>query len=155
MTKSARYYYDAGAIREDCKRDKSGNKERHTHNGERGRSDHLGASIPWEDNGEGRNKRSVWTITTKPFSGAHFAVMPPDLVEPCILAGSKPGDLVLDPFAGAGTVLLVAAQHDRRSIGVELSPEYAHIAHDRLEAWRDSDGARQLSFGLEANYVGT
>jgi DNA modification methylase len=72
--------------------------------------------------------------------------MPPDLVEPCILAGSKPGELVLDPFAGAGTVLLVAAQHERRSLGVEINPDYANITNERIAAWEDKDATRQAIF---------
>jgi len=78
------------------------------------------------------NKRSVWAISTKPFGGAHFAVMPEALVEPCILAGSSPGDLVLDPFAGSGTVGVVALRHGRDFVGVELNPEYAAIAEARI-----------------------
>ena len=71
-----------------------------------------------------RNRRSVWTVTTKPYSGAHFATMPPDLVEPCILAGCPEGGTVLDPFAGSGTTLAVAAELGRSGIGCELNPEY-------------------------------
>lgn len=82
--------------------------------------------------GEKRNRRSVWTITTKPFKGAHFAVMPPDLVEPCVLAGSPGGGVVLDPFAGAGTVGLVAQRLGRSFIGIELNPEYAAMARERI-----------------------
>lgn len=82
---------------------------------------------------ERRNKRSVWTIATQGFAGAHFATLPPRLVEPCILAGSRPGDLVLDPFAGAGTVGLVALKFGRRFIGVELSAQYAQMARKRIE----------------------
>lgn len=78
------------------------------------------------------NKRSVWTIPTKPYAGAHFAVMPEALVEPCILAGSRPCDLVLDPFAGSGTVGVVALRHNRHFIGVELNPEYAALAETRI-----------------------
>lgn len=80
-----------------------------------------------------RNKRSVWSITTKPFKGAHFAVMPEALVEPCILAGSKEGDLILDPFLGSGTVAVVAVKHGRRWVGCELNPAYAEIAKSRIE----------------------
>jgi DNA modification methylase len=80
-----------------------------------------------------RNKRSVWSITTKPFKGAHFAVMPEALVEPCILAGSKEGDLILDPFLGSGTVAVVAVKHNRRWVGCELNPAYAEIAKSRIE----------------------
>jgi len=81
---------------------------------------------------EKRNRRSVWTITTKPFRGAHFAVMPEALVEPCILAGSKEGDLVLDPFTGSGTVAVVSLRHGRNFIGTELNPDYAEIAQNRI-----------------------
>jgi DNA modification methylase len=79
-----------------------------------------------------RNKRSVWTINTKPFRGAHFAVMPEALVEPCILAGSRKDDLILDPFTGSGTVGVVALRHGRNFIGTELNPDYAEIAHQRI-----------------------
>ena len=79
-----------------------------------------------------RNRRSVWTITTKGFKGAHFAVMPEALVEPCILASSRPGDTVLDPFTGSGTVAVVALRHGRNFVGTELNPEYAAIAQDRI-----------------------
>jgi DNA modification methylase len=81
-----------------------------------------------------RNKRSVWTINTKPFRGAHFAVMPEALVEPCVLASSRPDDLVLDPFTGSGTVGVVALQHGRNFIGTELNAEYAEIARNRIES---------------------
>lgn len=81
---------------------------------------------------ERRNKRSVWTVTTKPFKGAHFATFPPDLIEPCILAGSRPGGIVLDPFFGAGTVGVVAKKHERDYIGIEINPEYVKMAEKRL-----------------------
>lgn len=79
----------------------------------------------------GRNKRTVWTITTKPFRGAHFATFPPDLVEPCLLAGSRPGDVVLDPFSGSGTVGVVAAQHGRHAVLIDLSAPYCQMAQQR------------------------
>ena len=81
-----------------------------------------------------RNKRSVWTVTTKPFKGAHFATFPVDLIEPCVLAGSRPGDLVLDPFGGAGTTALAALKHGRGAVLCELNPEYVAIAKARLAA---------------------
>jgi len=81
-----------------------------------------------------RNKRSVWTVTTKPFKGAHFATFPPDLIEPCILAGCPVGGTVLDPFFGAGTTGLVAQKHGRNCIGIELNPEYAALARERIDA---------------------
>ena len=81
-----------------------------------------------------RNRRSVWTIPTESFSGAHFATYPQALVEPCILAGSRPGDLVLDPFMGAGTTAVVAERLGRRWMGCELNPEYADLAINRIHA---------------------
>jgi len=81
-----------------------------------------------------RNKRSVWTVTTKPFKGAHFATFPPDLIEPCILAGCPVGGTVLDPFFGAGTTGLVAQRQYRHSVGIELNPAYAEMARERLQA---------------------
>jgi DNA modification methylase len=82
--------------------------------------------------GEKKNKRSVWSINTKPFKGAHFAVMPEKLVEPCVLATSKPNDLVFDPFTGSGTVAVVALNNQRNFVGTELNPDYAQIARNRI-----------------------
>jgi DNA modification methylase len=76
--------------------------------------------------------RSVWSVTTKPFKGAHFATFPPDLIEPCILAGSGSADTVLDPFGGSGTTALVSNMHGRNSILCELNPDYAAIAQGRV-----------------------
>lgn len=81
---------------------------------------------------ENRNKRSVWTVTTKPYKEAHFATFPPDLIEPCILAGSKPGDTILDPFNGSGTTGAVAVKHHRNYIGCELNPKYIKLTNRRL-----------------------
>lgn len=82
---------------------------------------------------ETRNRRSVWTVATRPYKGAHFATFPEPLIEPCILAGSRPGDLVLDPFAGSGTTLAVAKRLGRNAVGVELNPAYVKLAEERLE----------------------
>jgi DNA modification methylase len=79
-----------------------------------------------------RNARSVWTITTKPYPGAHFATFPPELAERCIKAGSKPGDTVLDPFAGSGTTGMVATGHGRRAVLCELNPAYADLIVERV-----------------------
>jgi DNA modification methylase len=79
-----------------------------------------------------RNKRSVWTVSPKPFKGAHFATFPPALIEPCVLAGSPPGGVVLDPFGGAGTTGLVAAQHGRVGVLCELNPAYVDLAERRI-----------------------
>lgn len=90
----------------------------------------VAGSIPLE--GCTRNKRSVWTVTTKPFTGAHFATFPPDLIEPCILAGCPRGGVVLDPFGGAGTTGLVADRHGRDAILIEINPQYAELARARI-----------------------
>lgn len=79
-----------------------------------------------------RNKRSVWTVATKPYKGAHFATYPPDLIEPCILAGTKEGDTVLDPFNGSGTTGEVAIRHNRFYIGCEINPDYVRLTNRRL-----------------------
>jgi DNA modification methylase len=88
------------------------------------------------DNAKGANKRSVWEIATEPYTEAHFASFPTKLVEPCILAGTKPGDVVLDPFSGAGTTGLVAVRLGRRYAGIELNPEYVAMSERRLRADR-------------------
>ncbi len=84
-----------------------------------------------EQQGGGANKRTVWTVPTMPYAGAHFATMPEKLVEPCILAGSRYGDLVFDPFSGSGTVLAVAQRFGRRAVGTDLNPAYHALAKTR------------------------
>ena len=91
-----------------------------------------------------RNKRSVWTINTQPYSGAHFAVMPPDLARPCIMAGSKEGDLVLDPFAGSGTTLQVAKDLNRDYIGIEINESYRPLIEGRTKAAAVRAGERSI-----------
>jgi site-specific DNA-methyltransferase (adenine-specific) len=132
LTKSARYYYDADSIRGNAAVRASGGSFTGKQGGARSTAVSGGVGSP-DRNYKTRNKRSVWTVTARPFSGAHFAVMPPALVKPCVLAGSRPGDLVIDPFMGAGTVAMVAHRLDRRWLGCELSEEYATIARERLE----------------------
>ena len=99
---------------------------------------HNGFNDRWdqmtkEEQSFGRNKRSVWTVATKPFPEAHFATYPPELIEPCILAGCPKGGTVLDPFFGAGTTGLVADRLQRNCIGIELNPQYVEIAERRLK----------------------
>ena len=79
-----------------------------------------------------RRKRSVWNVTKRPYKGAHFAVFPPDLIEPCILAGSDKGDIILDPFMGSGTTALVAKSLERHFIGCELHQQYDNLIKERL-----------------------
>ena len=90
----------------------------------------VAGSVPWE--GSIRNKRTVWTVPTRPYTEAHFATFPPDLIEPCILAGCPEGGTVLDPFGGAGTTGLVADRHKRNAILIELNPAYAEMARRRI-----------------------
>jgi site-specific DNA-methyltransferase (cytosine-N4-specific) len=105
FSKSERYYFDQQSIRE-----------------------------PTTNGGGLKNRRTVWNINTEPFAGAHFAVFPRALVRPCILAGSRAGDTVLDPFFGSGTVGQVATELGRHCVGVELNPDYVEIANKRLES---------------------
>ena len=81
-----------------------------------------------------RNRRSVWSVATRPYKGAHFATFPPALIEPCILAGSRPGDTVLDPFMGSGTTAQVALSLGRKAVGCELNPAYLPLIAERLAA---------------------
>lgn len=94
--------------------------------------DYEAIKEPSNSHGSLRNKRTIWAINTEPFPGAHFATFPPKLVEDCILAGSKPGDMVLDPFFGSGTVGEVCIKYKRNFTGIELKEEYAAIAYKRL-----------------------
>ena len=127
LSKSPRYYFDSEAIKEPASAPpkKCGPKN------DASRNDSGRTGIVRGD-GETRNRRSVWTVSTKPFGEAHFATFPPALIEPCILAGSRLGDTVLDPFGGAGTTGLVAQQHGRNAVLTEINPEYAEIARRRI-----------------------
>lgn len=138
LTKSPKYYYDHVAIKEpvsevSLKRAQSGWKS----NRPSAKAGPNGVDVEQMGtrfvNPEGRNKRDVWFIPTASFKGAHFAVMPERLVEPCILAGCPEGGVVLDPFFGSGTVGVVANKHNRKYIGIELNPEYVEIAKKRLD----------------------
>ncbi len=121
LTKSARYYYDAEAIKEaGAERETFGNSgNKGGTNSDRNDNGRRDMTIP-----QGRNRRSVWTVATSPYSGAHYATFPPALVEPMILAGSAVGSIVLDPFAGSGTVGEVCRKHGRNFIGFDLSAKY-------------------------------
>lgn len=134
FAKSERYYFDADAIKEQAvSNHASGNGFK----GRQGGAIHMpmsggaGTADQWLPGGM-RNRRSVWTVSTKPFKGAHFATFPPDLIEPCVLAGCPVDGTVLDPFFGAGTTGLVAQKHGRNCIGIELNPDYIAIANERL-----------------------
>jgi DNA modification methylase len=135
LTKNAKYYYDHEAIKEPVAESTKNRLMQPT------LMDQVGSTrVPGKTNGnmkavgdiEDRNKRSVWTVTTSRYKEAHFATYPPDLILPCILAGSKEDDIVLDPFSGSGTTGEVALQNNRNYIGLELNPEYAKLSEKRL-----------------------
>ncbi len=158
LSKSARYYYDADAVRTEAvapttkmpdgwdtgagahgSYHRNGREKGRKTDKQRGhRRRHAGFNDRWdsvsheEQQATGANLRTVWTVATHPFPGAHFATFPPKLIEPCVKAGTKPGDLILDPFTGAGTTGLVASRLDRSFVGVELNPEYAEMARRRI-----------------------
>ena len=132
LSKNKKYYYDNEAIKEPVKQD-WGTRDRTKgkyHNPGTGLVPHSGLSKSYDR----KNKRSVWSVTNKPYKGAHFACFPPDLIEPCILAGSREGDVILDPFMGSGTTAMVAKQHDRSYIGCELHEDYGSLIQERLKA---------------------
>jgi len=95
-----------------------------------------------------RNKRDVWSVAVKPFNEAHFATYPEKLIEPCILAGSRKGDVVLDPFNGAATTGVVCMKNDRKYIGIELNPEYIEISERRLQAVKEEVEAQKAQYNL-------
>jgi DNA modification methylase len=138
LSRSARYFYDHEAIKEPAARGAAGSSfvQGKTATHQLGRAG-GGERIDSDD----RNKRSVWTVSTKPYSGAHFATFPTDLIEPCILAGAPVGGVVLDPFFGSGTTGEVAQRLGRAFIGCELNPEYEPLQRERL---------RQTSLSLES-----
>ena len=135
LSKRGAYFYDAGAIAEtatyaDCG---AASVPQGGFNGSRPEKV-GGVQASFRAITETRNARNVWTIATQPYSGAHFATMPPELAEQCIKAGSKPGDMVLDPFGGAGTTGLVADRLGRNATLIELNPAYRTLAADRITA---------------------
>lgn len=135
LSKGPRYFFDAAAIAEESIYQPGGS---HTSVPQGGFDDK--GEIPGQGQRafraitETRNKRSVWTVASKPFADAHFATYPPALIEPCILAGCPVGGTVLDPFGGAGTTALVADGLGRNAVLIELNPEYAAMAERRLNA---------------------
>ena len=134
ITKNKKYYYDADAIKEDAAWDRWGKQTQKKDKVGKAKlsKDRTKEEIQKLGNGK-RNKRNVWTITTKPFKEAHFATFPKDLIEPCIKAGCPEGGVVLDPFGGSGTTGIVAKSLNRKSIMIELNPEYIKIAKKRIE----------------------
>jgi DNA modification methylase len=133
FSKSQKYYFDNEAIKEDAQTEPmSRNRQQEGYNPSYAKGDRFSAGERVYGEDGKRNKRSVWTVTTKPYSGAHFATFPPDLIEPCILAGAPEGGIVLDPFMGSGTTAHTALRAGRQYVGCELNGEYIKLANKRL-----------------------
>ena len=142
LSKSPKYYFDAEAIKEPSVTNDP--RRPYTSAGAKqldGRAEWKSGQRRDGDDFTKRNKRSVWTVATRPYKGAHFATFPPALIEPCILAGSRPGDIVLDPFMGSGTTAEVAILHGRQYLGCELNEEYRGLQDARI---RGATAARKL-----------
>lgn len=132
LSKSPKYYFDNEAIKTPVKQD-WGTRDRTNgkyHNEGSGLQPHGGLEKSYET----ANKRSVWSVNTRSYKGAHFATYPPELITPCVLAGSKEGDIVLDPFMGSGTTAMVAKQNNRQYIGCELNFEYKTLQEERINS---------------------
>ena len=140
FSKNRKYFYDNEAIKEPAKdwgtRDRTNGKY---HNEGTGLQPHSGLTKSYPT----KNKRSVWSVTNKPYRGAHFATYPPDLIEPCIKAGSEEGDIVLDPFMGSGTTAMVAKSLGRDYIGCELHEDYGNLIQKRVEEYHPVEEVSQ------------
>jgi DNA modification methylase len=132
LSKSDRYFFDAEAMKEEAVGVRGGAPKKIHSTSAQGKHGATSAlNKPW-DGAETRNRRSVWTVATKPYAGAHFAVFPEELIEPCILAGAAPGQMVLDPFMGSGTTAQVAQNLGRQYLGCELNTKYEALQKKRL-----------------------
>ena len=137
LTKSAKYYYDAEAIKENAKPESQSRYESPFNVGKKeaagsGRINSATNTAGFKEFTGKRNKRSVWTVATKPYKGAHFATFPPELITPMILAGCPAGGTVLDPFSGSGTTGAVAVGLGRSYIGIDLNKKYEALATERI-----------------------
>lgn len=142
LSKSERYFFDSEAMQEPAQNTSGFAKQRAKNKPQidnkpagiiLGRATDPNGGLNYASNTDTRNRRSVWTVATRPYKGAHFATFPPALIEPCILAGSRPGDIVLDPFMGSGTTAAVSVQLGRQYIGCELNTEYESLQQQRLK----------------------
>jgi DNA modification methylase len=132
LSKSPKYYFDNNAIKEKAHTTDNSNRNRDESrlNNTPGRTRMGGLKT---NHYEMKNKRSVWSVTTKPYKGAHFAVFPPELITPCVLAGAPEGGIVLDPFIGSGTTAMVAKQNNRHYLGCELNQDYKPLQNERIQ----------------------
>lgn len=133
LSKSERYYFDSEAIKEPAKVSSEGIRFGGSKYGDNKDPKYATKSGNVSKEYEKANKRSVWSVATRPYKGAHFATFPTSLIEPCILSGSRPGDVVLDPFMGSGTTAQVSIQHGRKYLGCELNNEYVELQTERIE----------------------
>lgn len=144
LSKSKQYYYDNKAIMEPASYGEEhankvtswGTNRKHPNKANVADYAFIGdnhTTSKMKDGSYGRNKRDVWTVTTKPYTEAHFATFPKELIEPCVRAGAPAGGVVLDPFMGSGTTAVVALQNNRRFVGIELNPAYINIAEKRIK----------------------
>jgi DNA modification methylase len=133
LVKNEKYYYDHKAIMEKGSGRIPGNRNPQKGTGLKGFEIRGGLLAAQQLPQDTRNKHSVWTIPTNPYSGAHFAVFPPELIRPCILAGCPAGGTVLDPFGGSGTTAMVAEQEGRNAILIELNPDYIELQKQRTQ----------------------
>ena len=133
LSKNKNYYYDHESIKEKAVGERwGGNKPINMNNTKDTDNQFSGLTRPRRMVYDKRNKRSVWKVTNKPYKGSHFAVFPPELITPCILAGSEKNDIILDPFMGSGTTAMVAKELGRYYLGCELHEEYGNLIQDRL-----------------------
>ena len=133
LSKNKNYYYDHESIKEKAVGERwGGNKPINMNNTKDTDNQFSGLTRPRKMVYDKRNKRSVWKVTNKPYKGSHFAVFPPELITPCILAGSEKNDIILDPFMGSGTTAMVAKELGRYYLGCELHEEYGNLIQDRL-----------------------
>jgi DNA modification methylase len=132
LSKSQKYYFDHESIKEQAKVSSEGIRFGGSKYGDSDDPKHATKSGNVSKEYEKANKRSVWSVSTKPYEGAHFAVFPEELVRPCVMAGAPVGGIVLDPFMGSGTTAQVAQNLGRKYLGCELNPEYKPLQHKRL-----------------------
>ena len=132
LSKSRTYYYDHEAIKEPSVYPRDNRKARSVPGQKRLPTDIVAGVRPGSKTYPARNKRDVWTVATQPYSGAHFATFPTKLIEPMIKAGCPHGGIVLDPFVGSGTTILVANELGRHCIGVDMSMDYLQLARKRV-----------------------
>jgi len=162
LSKSQKYYYDIDAIREPhsqaekdgvtkemmqkewtAKRESQG-KVQSDQSGKTNQGGTVNRNKNYYGNPEGRNKRSIWTVNTKPYKGSHFATYPPKLIEPCILAGCPESGIVLDPFMGSGTTAFVALINKRQYLGCELNSNYEDLQKKRIKDAYDMTAQQSL-----------